>query len=707
MKKLSYICLLLFLVGLKTQAQKSLNPKVQLLVRNYQDSVVLRWAPTSAAQWLIASQKGYRVQKTVISKGSSQGVSTLLTPNKILPLTFEEVKLRYSKQDSYVGAAVQSLYNPKVSTTFQQSMGGIIQKSNEQNSRYASAMLSADYSPNAATVLGLRWVDKAAKNPDDIIMYKVWIDTDAKSSTKADTATVVLFANQFTKVYAPITAGILQGDSQVTLRWYRMSVDGEFSGYLIERSEDGKNFKSITSNPYIQTPADENILKQDSLTYKGITNPSSLVTYIDSNLVNYRKYYYRILGIDPFGISSPVSDIMVGSPKDFTPPAKPKNVKIKVVDNKEVIITWEKTGNTNDLKGYVIAKGGTVAGPFNFVKKEVLSNQSFSFTDASPEPYTGRYYVVGAVDTAGNVNYAMPVVANIEDRTPPKAPNTLTATATPQGKVLIDWPASSEPDVAIYKVYRAYRKDAKNYTLLTPYGVPNSDYTDSIPDKTLLNRQLFYKVVAIDLSNNHSEYSPVVMAKLPDTNPPTAPVFEQIVVEKNGIKLLIIPSSSEDVSFHTLYKKSSKGSWEMLKQYNGLLTTSINYIDTDVKNNQRYEYKVEAEDYSKLKSKSEFSQSILYVGENGIASVEGLKVNYDPNQKLVTLDWTCRSNNVSHFVIYRAENKAALSTWQTVEANRFSEKLDKTPNTLDYAVKVYFKDGTSYKMSNTVSVQAK
>jgi hypothetical protein len=77
MKKLSYICLLLFLVGLKTQAQKSLNPKVQLLVRNYQDSVVLRWAPTSAAQWLIASQKGYRVQKTVISKGSSQGVSTL------------------------------------------------------------------------------------------------------------------------------------------------------------------------------------------------------------------------------------------------------------------------------------------------------------------------------------------------------------------------------------------------------------------------------------------------------------------------------------------------------------------------------------------------------------------------------------------------------------------------------------------------------
>jgi hypothetical protein len=126
-----------------------------------------------------------------------------------------------------------------------------------------------------------------------------------------------------------------------------------------------------------------------------------------------------------------------------------------------------------------------------------------------------------------------------------------------------------------------------------------------------------------------------------------------------------------------------------------------------VKNNQRYEYKVEAEDYSKLKSKSEFSQPILYVGENGIASVEGLKVNYDSNQKLVTLDWTCRSNNVSHFVIYRAENKAALSTWQTVEANRFSEKLDKTPNTLDYAVKVYFKDGTSYKMSNTVSVQAK
>jgi hypothetical protein len=41
---------------------------------------------------------------------------------------------------------------------------------------------------------------------------------------------------------------------------------------------------------------------------------------------------------------------MVGSPKDFTPPAKPKNVKIKVVDNKEVIITWEKQVIPTTLK---------------------------------------------------------------------------------------------------------------------------------------------------------------------------------------------------------------------------------------------------------------------------------------------------------------------------------------------------------------------
>ncbi|MFY7826694.1 MAG: fibronectin type III domain-containing protein [Flectobacillus sp.] len=707
MKKLFYIFMLLFLMGLNTQAQKSSNPKLQLLVRNYQDSVVLRWAPTSAAQWLFASQKGYRIQKTIISKNANQGVSTLLTPNKFLPLTLEDVKKRYSKQDSYVGAAVQSLYNPKASTTFEASVGGIIQKSNEQNSRYASAMLSADYSANAATVLGLRWVDKEPKNPEDIIMYKVWVDTDAKSAIKVDTATVVLFANQFSNVYAPITAGILQGDSQVTLRWYRMSLDGEFSGYLIERSEDGKNFKTITANPYIQTPADEHTLKQDSLTYKGIPNPSSLITYIDSNLVNYRKYYYRVVGIDPFGVYSPVSEVMIGSPKDFTPPAKPKNVKIKVLDNKEVVVSWEKAGSVSDLKGYVIAKGGSVAGPFNFIKKEVLSNQNLSFTDFSPEPYTGRYYVVGAVDTAGNVNYAMPVVANIEDRTPPRALSSLSANATLQGKVTIDWPASTEPDVAVYKVYRAYRKDAKNYTLLTPFGIPNSEFTDSIPDKTLLNKQLYYKIVVVDLSNNHSDYSPAVLAKLPDSNPPTSPVFEQVLVEQNGIRLNIIPSSSDDVSLHILYKKNPKGMWDILKTFSGLLNSNINFKDSEVSSGQRYEYKVEAEDYAKLKSKPEFSQSILYVGENGKASIEGLKVNYDSNQKLVTLDWTCRSNNVSHFVVYRAENRSSLSTWQTVEKNQFSEKIEKAPQYLEYAIKVYFKDGTSYKMSESVRVETK
>jgi hypothetical protein len=64
--------MLLFLIGLKTQAQKSLNPKIQLLARNYQDSVVLRWAPTSAAQWLLLVKKGFVFKKQLSQKAQTK-----------------------------------------------------------------------------------------------------------------------------------------------------------------------------------------------------------------------------------------------------------------------------------------------------------------------------------------------------------------------------------------------------------------------------------------------------------------------------------------------------------------------------------------------------------------------------------------------------------------------------------------------------------
>ena len=689
--------------------QKAKVPSIQLLTRNYGDSIVLRWAPTKAAHWLVSTKKGFRVQRTEVTKNNPQGTSVMLTQSPLRPMTFEAVKQHYSKYDNYVGAAIQALYDTKTNSEFKADFANILKTSTEQNNRYATAMMVADYSKNAATVLGLRIVDKSPKNQEAIYVYKVWIDDteSIKGNIPKDTASVVVIPQEKSKVYAPLTAGVINGDRQITLRWYRMNIDGQFSGFFIERSEDGTFFKRLNNTPFVQSPADAEYLKRDTVSYRGIKDPSLASTFTDSIGVNYKKFYYRIVGIDAFGELSPSSDVMEGIGKDYTPPTAPKNLKIKVVDNKVAILTWEKHKQEADLKGYAIARGGSVNGPFNFVKQDLLSTQTLTFTDPDPQPYTGNYYIVGAVDTAGNVNYTLPVVANIEDRTPPSAPTNIVAKADAQGRIKIQWANNPEADVVTYKVYRSYRKENKAYTQITPDGIALAEFVDSLPVKNLLNKAIYYKIVAIDLSNNHSGYSVASQAILPDTKAPTSPIIEQIIIEKKGVKLTIIPSSSNDVSAHTIYKKEDKGTWQVFKKINGLLNSSIVVIDSAVKNNQHYYYKIEAIDYAGLKSPEAVSTPIAFVGNTSQNLINNLVGNYDVTTKAIQLKWTCEASNISHYVVYRSFNQSGLSMYETVETGRFVDKSAIQNGTFEYAVRVYFKDGTSHKLTSPIKVEVR
>ncbi|MBN1788398.1 MAG: carbohydrate-binding protein [Sedimentisphaerales bacterium] len=122
-------------------------------------------------------------------------------------------------------------------------------------------------------------------------------------------------------------------------------------------------------------------------------------------------------------------------------------------------------------------------------------------------------------------NYELSVFANNwraiqPDTTPPGAPTGLSATAG-DATVSLDWDDNGEADLAGYDIYRSVTSGSgyvqQNSSLLT-----SSDYTDN----TVVNGVTYYYVVlAVDMSDNESDYSAQVSAT------PAAPVTNILIQE--------------------------------------------------------------------------------------------------------------------------------------------------------------------------------
>ena len=88
-----------------------------------------------------------------------------------------------------------------------------------------------------------------------------------------------------------------------------------------------------------------------------------------------------------------------------------------------------------------------------------------------------------------------------KDTFPPAAPSSITI-ASRGGLVSIFWPASSEPDVIGYNVYRS--DDEKTWTKITPRPITTITFSDK---QVKANQKYFYQITAIDNAGNESPRS--------------------------------------------------------------------------------------------------------------------------------------------------------------------------------------------------------
>ncbi|MDH5398002.1 MAG: hypothetical protein OEX02_07640 [Cyclobacteriaceae bacterium] len=669
---------------------KLFHSNLHLMARSLGDSVILRWAPDKPGAWSYANVKGYHIDRIPINADSTldfEGVARLTKePLKPLPLEAWEKIVNPDDPDKYAAIAAQMLYGKTVTSP------GLFQQAIDYTTRFSFTLLAADISPITADALALRFVDKnVAKGK--AYLYKIYV-AEASEVYTIDTAFLFVNTNFVEELPPVVTSGILELENKIQLKWNRNAYLKRYSAYYIERSEDGKNFTRLTKNPFVHILTDD-------------FRDNESIIYQDSLPENYKPYYYRIIGISPFGeLSNPIDPPYRAMGRDKTPPLPPSNVQTEYLGNNKVKITWDKPDKEPDLKGYLIGYSNTADKEgFAPLFSDPLSPDQTSYIDEVESARGTNYYLVAAVDTAGNGSSSLVSYVLVIDSIPPAPPIGLEGSIDSTGVVTVKWSLGSEPDLAGYMVFFANAKDHV-FSTLSKRPLADTVFMDTITVNTL-TEEIYYTVKSLDLNYNYSASSDTLMLKRPDVVPPTSPVFKNYLITKEGISLEWIPSSSKDAVKYLLFRRTSNGSDSLVAEVVHIPDSSVVWLDGNVKANAIYEYSLFTVDDAGLRSKKSGALGVKMADFSKVPKVMDLYGQVDKENRVIQLRWNYTNAEAHRFVLYRAVNGGNFQSYKSIESNtsEFNDKSVKVEYTYKYALKVHQKNGKTSKFGNIVDLE--
>ena len=652
--------------------------EIRLLAQYKGDSVVLRWAPGSPGGWAHANLHGYTISRAVLDENG------ILDPAAFRPIHQAPVKPWPLEQwqgiagekgnNDYAKIAAQALYGKNFVPS-----NGFIAQADEFVSRYSFALLAADLSPATATALGLRFTDRTIEK-GKIYVYKVesYIDT---LKYKLQPGFISVNTADPSPNLKPVIAEAKEYEKLVEIFWEKEIHEQLFTAYFVERSDDnGKNYKRLHKLPFINPVSEK--------------NPQNMEYFIfgDSLAVNYKPYLYRLIGIDPFGELSEPSPAVKAMGKDRTPPPVPLNLKAEAIGGKQVRISWEYPANVKELNGFLIGRGNNPTEQFTPLAEDLLSANTRVYIDTDASEMRSNYYIIAAVDTAGNAALSLAKYALMVDSIPPAPPKNLTGNIDTSGVVRISWELGPEPDILGYQVYFSNQEDHQ-FSQITNGPWLDTVYFDTITVKTL-TKKIFYRVVAIDVNHNYSQFSGILELKRPDIVPPSPAIFQGYKVTNEGILLQWVPSQSEDLSRTILYRLQEDRNWVEIASIRA--DEKINfYQDTKVESGKMYTYSLMAEDDAGLKSKRSLPIKLKYNDLSALPKVEKLDTKIDAEKGNIELKWDYPVQAPYRYVLYRAVNGSNFSSYKSLEAgtSSFTDGNVKKGTIYEYTINVVYPNG--------------
>ncbi len=653
---------------------------IAVLGRALPNSIMLRWAPTTPLAWQLANKWGYKVERfTVLRDGKvlDNPEYQILTPLPVKPYALNDWE-ELANSNKYGAIAAQAIYGEtfEISNLGDPDIMQVYRKTQELELRYSFALFAADISRAVASASGLFYIDRTVKENEEYV-YRVstLIPPTDYATTYGD---VLLSTANYKELPAPLEFTGSFEDKLVTLQWDAEQLKDYYSAYWIERSGDGgQSYQRITEEPYVITvpegkPFPRNFYKMDSL-------PD-----------NERTYYYRLIGVSPFGELSPASEPIKGSGQDIIRNT-PYIVKKELINNQMVELEWEYPHqDSTKVVYYSLQRSNNAGFGYQTLETNIPWDES-AYTDT--QPLFTNYYRVLAHDLAGTTRPSSPVLVQLVDSIPPSVPANLVGAMDTTGLINISWSPNPDEDILGYRVYRANNLN-EEFSLLNGEILTSNSYVDTLSLTTLSNK-VYYRIMAIDLRQNHSAFSETLKVDKPDKVPPVSPVFKSVENGTKGIQLSWVNSTSTDVVKHQLYRANEgSNTWQLLKEFDrsGILS---DYEDASAEIGVSYSYTLIAVDRSKLESQPAKPVRGQRIDTGIRPPVQNLKAKADRGEGFITLSWEYTEAGVEKYKIYRSENGGKMRLIGTVEGatEAYFDKFLKENTEYKYGVQAVFESG--------------
>ena len=661
------------------------SASIFVLARAVEDSVVLRWAPSTPHAWRLCNRIGY----TVVRRSAS-GERLVLTPAPLKPWEPEEL-MKAREEDPgnrFISVAALALWSDTSLMGHSDSLGlDTLAANAEKNTLlHGYALFSADNDQKTATMLALRMVDRSVRRGEQ---YTYTISIAEARDYRISPGEVTVIAGAGPPAMPPPRSLTAEGlDGKIELRWEAPS-EYDYTGYDVFRSGDGKTFTKVTVTPIVILRSDE---RADV--------PGG---YSDTTITNSKVYTYRVQGIDAFGSSGAAAEVRVTG-RDLTPPFMP------FVSNPEqkgntITLKWIMKEVSPDLAGFHILRSAQSDSGWRRITTSALPRSANTYTDPVPD-IAEPFYVVSAIDTAGNTANSLPLYGFVIDTLPPAVPAGLTGSIDSSGVVTLRWHANRERNLLGYRVLWANALDHE-FSQRTGQVWKDTVFIDTVEVNTLTSH-VYYQVAAVNWNYNHSLPTPTLELKRPDVVPPEAPVFTDVLASDTAVLLRWVPSGSRDLFSHALFRRmQGERDWVLIAT---LSRTADSYADSKVRHGVMYEYQIEAVDSSGLRARAELPVQARPYDTGVRPAVEQLNAVYDPERKAVLLDWrhAPREGDAVYYVIYRSFEDSPLLVLTSAELRepRYVDTSLVGDGAYVYAVQVMTRGGAESPLSARARVKA-
>ena len=608
---------------------KPLRFKMHVLARPKGDKVLLRWAPSEFAPWYFANRNGYKILR--VDYDNESRIDTLVSDLRPMPL--EEMKVKFEASDSLAGAAAQMLYGrgTGVSDAVGESgSDGIMKVYDEQQTRFAYAMLLSEIRPDLAKAMALMYEDNTARKGGNY-MYLVTVNAPDSILPVDHFPVDIKNVKQKPEEFKPeLKDSIGEFGNSVVLTW---PMDRRFSTFDIECRYNGGEWQKLNKRPF--------------LTLITFENEEDAENHYEHKDLKMGKYEYRVCGYDAFGDKSEYSDILEVELKDIVGPGAPmiRIFKLENTPDSTVYanVYWKKSVFEPDFVGYDVYIYNSMVDSL-WVK--INGDRQIAPTDTVfrfKMPHVSTTLVtVAAVDTAGNYSPSEPQQIHISDLVPPTPPKNLKAVVSPGGSVMITWSPSPEKDTYKYQLYSS-NSLAEPFIGMANKLVADTVVFDTIAVKGTNQRFKFYRVRAFDHSGNESDFSEVLRVTRKNYKRPESPRIDSLKVTDDHVYMTWFPSPEDDIERYFVYRRErgeeistliKTVAWDSLEN-NRIVVVDVPEPDT----RKRYQYYVESVNTTGVGSLPSQEVSVTFTGSMILPVKISLNAVYRNDSKRIDLAW--------------------------------------------------------------------